>query len=74
MYKGMLTMTEIEYSLSDLIRFSSEQKPIEFGTAFNSLLTSKIESEIDARKIEVAQAMFNNHDDSETVDFEQEED
>jgi hypothetical protein len=74
MYKGMLTMTEIEYSLSDLIKFSSEQKPIEFGAAFNSLLSSKIGSEIDARKIEVAQAMFNNHDDSETVDFEQEED
>ena len=67
-------MTEIEYSLSDLIKFSSEQKPIEFGAAFNSLLASKIGSEIDARKIEVAQAMFNNHDDSETVDFEQEED
>jgi hypothetical protein len=35
-------MAEIEYTLSDLIKFSSEQKPIEFGAAFNSLLASKI--------------------------------
>ena len=67
-------MAEIEYTLSDLIKFSSEQKPIEFGAAFNSLLASKIEAEIDSRKIEIAQTMFNNHDDSENQDYEQEED
>lgn len=58
-------MAEIEYTLADLIRFSSEQKPIEFGSAFNSLIQSKIETAVDAKKIEVAQAMFNRASDDE---------
>lgn len=52
-------MAEIQHTLADLVRFSSEQKPIEFGSAFNSLIASKIETAIDSKKIEVAQRMFN---------------
>lgn len=54
----MMTMTQIEYTLADLIKFSSEQKPLEFGSAFNALIAGKVESAIDAKKIEVAQRMF----------------
>lgn len=67
-------MAEIEYTLADLIRFSSEQKPLEFGTAFNSLLASKISDEIDTRKVEVAQRMFNSSLDNDNNKSEQEED
>ena len=52
-------MAEIQYTLADLVRFSSDQKPIEFGDAFNSMISSKLETAINSRKIEVAQAMFN---------------
>lgn len=69
-----MTMAEIEYTLADLIRFSSEQKPLEFGTAFNSLLASKISDEIDAKKVEVAQHMFNPSLDNDDNESEQEED
>lgn len=69
-----MTMAEIEYTLADLIRFSSEQKPLEFGTAFNSLLASKISDEIGAKKVEVAQRMFNPNLDNDNNESEQEED
>lgn len=65
-------MTEIQNTLADLIRFSSEQKPIEFGDAFNSLIANRIEAAIDTKKIEVAQAMFNPSLDADYVDLEQE--
>jgi len=63
-------MAEIENTLADLIRFSSEQKPIEFGNAFNSLIANRIETAIDAKKIEVAQAMFNPSFDADDEDIE----
>jgi hypothetical protein len=52
-------MTEIEYKLSDLINFSSQQKPIDFETAFKSIMIDKIGSAIDNKKLEVAQSIFN---------------
>jgi hypothetical protein len=55
----MMTMAQIQYTLADLVRFSSDQKPIEFEDAFNSMISSKIETAINSKKIEVAQAMFN---------------
>ena len=61
----MMTMAEIQYTLADLIKFSSEQKPIEFGAAFNALIHDKVEAAIDSKKIEVAQAMFNHVSDDE---------
>jgi hypothetical protein len=67
-----MTMAEIENTLADLIRFSSEQKPIEFGAAFNSLIANRIEAAIDTKKIEVAQAMFNPSLDADDEDIEQE--
>jgi hypothetical protein len=55
----MMTMAEIQHTLADLIRFSSEQKPLEFGNAFGALIAPKIDTAINAKKIEVAQSMFN---------------
>ena len=51
-------MTEIEYRISDLINFSSQQKPIDFEQAFNSLMTDRLATAIDSKKLEVAQSMF----------------
>lgn len=67
-----MTMAEIENTLADLIKFSSEQKPIEFGDAFNSLIASRIETALDTRKIEVAKGMFNPSLDADDEDIEQE--
>lgn len=73
----MMTMAEIEHTLADLIRFSSEQKPIEFGAAFNALIANRVETAIDSKKIEVAQRMFNppleTDDEVEQTDQESEE-
>lgn len=70
-----MTMAEIENTLADLIRFSSEQKPIEFGAAFNSLIASRVETAIDTKKIEVAKGMFNPslEVDDENIEQESEE-
>lgn len=65
-------MAEIQYTLADLIKFSSEQKPIEFGNAFNDLIASKIETAIDQKKIEVAQSMFNRSEIAQDYTPEQE--
>jgi hypothetical protein len=65
----MMTMAEIQHTLADLVRFSSDQKPLEFGNAFSSLIAPKIDAAINARKIEVAQSMFNS-DDSESDELD----
>ena len=62
-------MAEIQHTLADLVRFSSDQKPLEFGNAFSSLIAPKIDAAINARKIEVAQSMFNS-DDSESDELD----
>lgn len=65
-------MAEIQHTLADLIQFSSDQKPIEFGAAFNSLIAAKIDSAIGTKKIEVAQRMFNPSLDSDDGQIETE--
>jgi hypothetical protein len=51
-------MDHIEYTLSDLLNFSSQNKPIDFEIAFNSIIKNKIEYAVDNRKIELGQSMF----------------
>lgn len=69
-------MTEIEARVADLINFSSNQKPIDFGDAFKSILQSKVGSAIENRKAEVAQRMFSAWDpsDVEETEYAEEED
>lgn len=52
-------MTDIEYRISDLINFSSNQKPIEFEQAFNSIMVDRIQNAVDDRKYEISQKLFN---------------
>ena len=60
-----------EFTTSDLVRFSLDQKPIEFEDAFKSVITDKIASAIEDRKSEMARTVFSSAVHAET---EQEED
>lgn len=48
-----------EISIQDLLSHSFDQKPIEFGDAFNTLMGDRVAAAIADRKIEVAQSMYN---------------
>lgn len=52
-------MTEISARIADLINFSSNQKPLEFGATFNEILRNKVTAAIDIKKTEIASRMFN---------------
>jgi len=54
---------ESTYSIQDLVKFSYDQKPLDFEQAFNSILSGKIADAVDAKKTEVAQYMFNTESD-----------
>jgi hypothetical protein len=60
-------MTEIEARVADLIKFSSNQKPIDFEDAFKAILQDKVTSAIEGKKQQMAMNMFvNPSDDYET--------
>ena len=61
-----------DVTVQDLISLSYEQKPIEFQNAFNSLMSDRIASAINDKKIEVAQSMYNDHEEVEEIEDEQE--
>ena len=61
-----------DVTVQDLISLSYEQKPIEFQNAFNSLMSDKITAAINDKKIEVAQSMYNDHEEVEEIEDEQE--
>lgn len=65
-------MTEIEYRVADLINFSSNQQPIDFQRAFNTVIANKITGAIDARKALVAQTMFASGNDEQHDQLEDE--
>lgn len=60
-------------SVSDLIVYSTDQKPIEFQNALNDLLVSKISDAIHDRKIQIAQTMFNKQDEAEPEEYSDDE-
>jgi len=57
---------ETTFSVQDLVKFSYEQKPVDFEQAFNSLLGDKIALAVNDRKLDVAQNMFNKEEDINT--------
>ena len=66
-------MTEIEARVADLIKFSSNQKPIDFEDAFKAVLQDRVASAIEGKKQEIAMNMFGNRSDETEEDFETEE-
>jgi hypothetical protein len=47
-----------EYTLTDLVRFSVEEKPLDFAQALDSLLADRIGAAVEARKSEVAERLL----------------
>lgn len=62
-----------KYNLDDLIRFSIEQKPIEFDHAFQDVLHDKLVGAIQAKKLEIAKGIVTDHKDDEEIDIEDSE-
>jgi hypothetical protein len=55
-----------KYSLEDLITSSMQQRPVDFNDAFNSLLTDRIQTAVQNKKIEIAQRIYDNSSSEET--------
>jgi hypothetical protein len=60
-----------KYTTSDLIVSAIEQKPFDFEAAFDDLIVGKLQSAIEAKKVEIAQQMYNY--DPETEDYDNSE-
>ena len=65
-------MTETN-TIQDLIRYSYDQKPIEFETTFKDLMNDRIAKAIEDRKLELAQSMVTDSEES-GYDIDDEED
>lgn len=52
-----------KYNVSDLVVSAIDQKPIEFENAFNSIITDRIATAVNDRKIEVSNSMFGGQQD-----------
>jgi hypothetical protein len=59
-----------EYTVSDLVSLSYDQKPIEFQNAFDSLIKDRMADAIADKKLEIAQTVFSGPDDAEDDDDE----
>ena len=72
-------MSDIEYTVGDLIKLSLDQKAADFENAFGSIMLDKIATAVDDRKLELAQSLFRDpneedtEEDAEESEFEQEE-
>ncbi len=60
-----------KYTTSDLIVSAIEQKPLDFEAAFDDLIVGKLQSAIEAKKIEIAQQMYN-YDPETEQEYEEE--
>jgi len=52
-------MPDNKYDVQDLVVAAWEQKPTDFEAAFNDLVVDRIRDSIEAKKIEIAQQMYN---------------
>lgn len=49
-----------KYDISDLIHFAIDHKPVEFTQAFSGIMNDRITDAVNNRKIDIAQAVFDN--------------
>jgi len=54
-----------KYDIKDMISAAVLQKPIEFETAFSDIMIDRIRNAVEAKKIEVAQQLYNYQPDIE---------
>lgn len=57
-----------KYGINDLISAAVLQKPLEFETAFADLVTDRIRTAVENKKIEVAQQLYNYEPEAENDD------
>ena len=65
-------MPDNKYSLDDLVIATLEQKPTDFEAAFDDVITDRIRSAIEDKKIAIAQQMYN-YEPEEDLDFDTED-
>jgi tRNA A37 threonylcarbamoyladenosine modification protein TsaB len=56
---------ENAYTVTDLLSFAHEQKPLDFETAFKSVMADKMVAAIDAKKLEVASSLYSSAEKTE---------
>lgn len=57
-------MDDNKYSVSDLIVAAYEQKPVDFEQIFSSIVVDRVTDAVTAKRVEVAQNMYGDHDNS----------
>ena len=65
-------MPDNKYTLDDLVIATLEQKPTDFEAAFDDVITDRIRSAIEDKKIAIAQQMYN-YEPEEDLDFDTED-
>lgn len=57
-------MDDNKYSVSDLIVAAYEQKPVDFEQIFSSIVVDRVTDAVTAKRVEVAQNMYGDQDNS----------
>ena len=60
--------------VSDLVYHAAQQQPVDFESTFKDIMLNRLADAIDAKKVEVAQIMFNNTEVEDTEELEDQED
>ena len=60
--------------VSDLVYHAAQQQPVDFESTFTDIMLNRLADAIDAKKVEVAQIMFNNTEVEDTEELEDQED
>ncbi len=60
------------FTITDLLRYSYEEKPVDFAHAFNELIGDKLIDAIHNKKIEVAQRIYSGSPENYETDYETE--
>jgi hypothetical protein len=66
-------MTEYnKYEVADLINYTVDRKPVEFGQAFDDLVIDRIRTAVEDKKLQIAQQMYGYEppEDFETDEYE----
>ncbi len=57
-------MDDNKYTVSDLIVAAYEQKPLDFEHMFNSIVVDRVTDAVTAKRVDVAQNMYGDQEDS----------
>ena len=64
---------ETQVTVTDLLGFAHEQKPMDFENAFKSVMADKLVAAIDAKKLEIASSLYASQEVEDDVEAETEE-